>query len=391
MKVLSKILLVDDNLQNIQVLGNLLENEGYQTEFALSGKEALHWIEESVFDLILLDVMMPGMNGFEVCGEIRKNSDYQDVPIVFLTAKTDIYSTLKGFDVKAQDYISKPFEQNELLARIKTQIELKQSKDLLKSMNYVLEEKVRERTKDLIQAHQKLEATNQELENANQELRQLGEAKNKFLHLISHEMRTPLNGLIGSTEILKCLVKDNDLMVSVGVLDESVKRLQRFSLDAILLTTLSVSGYRLEYEQVNVKDVLDVVITKHKKTYSSKKIEFINDNILSATFLTTDKKLIFEVLDRVIENSIVFSGETPVVKISKEPVEDHFVLTITDNGPGFPIEMLNRNVPLLSPVNHIDQNIGLDLYLVNLIMETLKGSLKIGNVKEGGACVTLCI
>jgi len=83
MKVLSKVLLVDDNLQNIQVLGNLLENEGYQTEFALSGKEALKWIEESVFDLILLDVMMPGMNGFEFCVEIRKSVDYQDVPVVF--------------------------------------------------------------------------------------------------------------------------------------------------------------------------------------------------------------------------------------------------------------------------------------------------------------------
>ncbi|MBI9061796.1 MAG: response regulator [Marinilabiliaceae bacterium] len=267
----SKILMVDDNLQNIQVLGNLLENEGYQTEFALSGKEALNWIEESVFDLILLDVMMPGMNGFEVCVEIRKNSDYQDVPVIFVTAKTDTYSTLKGFDVKAQDYISKPFEQNELLARIKTQIELKQSKDLLKNMNSVLEEKVRERTKDLIQAHQKLEATNRELEIANQELRQLDEAKNKFLHLISHEMRTPLNGLVGSTEILKYLVEDIDLLVSVGVLEESVKRLQRFSLDAILLTSLSMHSYHIVYEQVNIKELLGVVITKHKKAYPAKK------------------------------------------------------------------------------------------------------------------------
>ncbi|MBI9061795.1 MAG: ATP-binding protein [Marinilabiliaceae bacterium] len=129
-----------------------------------------------------------------------------------------------------------------------------------------------------------------------------------------------------------------------------------------------------------------------RRRIQQKNIEFITDNILEEQFFKTDKKLFFEVLDRIIENSIVFSGEKPVVKISKAPVEDYLVLTITDNGPGFPVEMLNRKIALLSPGGkHIDLNIGLDLYLVNLIMETLNGSLNIGNVKEGGASVTLCI
>ena len=106
----STILIVDDNPKNLQVLGNVLKNEGYGLEFALNAKAAINWIEKKEFDLLLLDVMMPEMDGFEACRVIRSEYMHIDVPIIFLTAKRDQESIIKGFEVGGQDYISKPFD-----------------------------------------------------------------------------------------------------------------------------------------------------------------------------------------------------------------------------------------------------------------------------------------
>ena len=123
------ILIVDDNPKNLQILGNYLQEEGYLVEFALNGASALDWIKQSEFDLILLDIMMPEMDGFEVCKIIKSNPVYQKIPVIFLTAKIDTESIVTGFDLGAVDYIIKPFNQKELIARVKTQIEIKRGRD----------------------------------------------------------------------------------------------------------------------------------------------------------------------------------------------------------------------------------------------------------------------
>ncbi|OFY61786.1 MAG: hypothetical protein A2V64_04655 [Bacteroidetes bacterium RBG_13_43_22] len=123
------ILIVDDNPKNLQILGNYLQNEEYKVEFALDGNSALDWIEQTEFDLILLDVMMPGMDGFEVCRIIKSDPVKQKIPVIFLTAKVDTESIIKGFDLGAVDYVIKPFNQKELIARVKTQIEIKRNRD----------------------------------------------------------------------------------------------------------------------------------------------------------------------------------------------------------------------------------------------------------------------
>lgn len=123
------VLIVDDNPKNLQVLGNYLQKEGYLVEFALDGKSALDWIERTEFDLILLDIMMPGMDGFEVCRIIKSDPLKQKIPIIFLTAKVDTESIVNGFDLGAVDYIIKPFNQKELIARVKTHIEIKRGRD----------------------------------------------------------------------------------------------------------------------------------------------------------------------------------------------------------------------------------------------------------------------
>lgn len=122
------ILIVDDNLNNLQILGGFLQKEGLSVEFAMNGLSALDWLSQKKIDIILLDIMMPGMDGFEVCLKIRENPANREIPVIFITAKADTESIIKGFKTGAVDYITKPFIQSELLARVKTHLKIERSK-----------------------------------------------------------------------------------------------------------------------------------------------------------------------------------------------------------------------------------------------------------------------
>lgn len=134
------ILIVDDIPKNIQVLGNFLLEQEYELSVATSGKQALELVKLLKPDLILLDIMMPEMDGFEVCNEIKNNEELKEIPIIFLTAKSEIKDIKKGFSLGAVDYIVKPFNLDEVLARINTHLELKFSKQQLKEYSLQLEE-----------------------------------------------------------------------------------------------------------------------------------------------------------------------------------------------------------------------------------------------------------
>jgi len=123
------VLIVDDNLKNLQVLGGFLQKEGINIEFAVDGSSALSWLEKRPFDLILLDVMMPEMDGFEVCRRIKKMPERMEIPVIFLTAKSDPESIIKGFEAGAVDFIAKPFVHKELLARVKTHLQIQKSRE----------------------------------------------------------------------------------------------------------------------------------------------------------------------------------------------------------------------------------------------------------------------
>jgi putative two-component system response regulator len=146
------ILIIDDIVDNIQVAMNFLKEDHYDFSFATHGAEALKLLEQDTvkFDLILLDIMMPGLDGFEVCRRIKQAPETKDIPIIFLTAKVDVDSINKGFDLGAVDYINKPFHADELLARVRTHIQLYRAKRLLQENNIALETKIKYEHKRLL-------------------------------------------------------------------------------------------------------------------------------------------------------------------------------------------------------------------------------------------------
>ncbi len=129
----ARVLIIDDNASNIQIVGTLLKNEGYQIYVANNGLQAINIVEEILPDLILLDIMMPGMDGIETSKRIKKNSQTREVPIIFITAKSDVQDVVRGFESGGSDYITKPFQAPVLLARVRTHVALWQKTKQLRA------------------------------------------------------------------------------------------------------------------------------------------------------------------------------------------------------------------------------------------------------------------
>ena len=137
------ILIVDDEEANLQLIGKILQNLDVDITLASSGKEALKLLESLVPDLIILDIIMPSMSGFDVCRKIKSRKSTSEVPIIFLSAKADSEDIIKGFDIGARDYITKPFIKEELVARVETQLNIIINEKKIKNLNNNLEEKVK--------------------------------------------------------------------------------------------------------------------------------------------------------------------------------------------------------------------------------------------------------
>lgn len=379
-----KLLIVDDNPQNLQVLGNLLEKNNYLVEYAQSGSEALEWIKTEMFDLILLDIMMPGMDGFEVCREIRKNKDFDDVPVIFLTAKTDKYSVVKGFELNAQDYISKPFDTAELTARIKTHIELKSSKDKLKNVNTWLEEKVNEKTKELSEANKKLNETLIELQ-------KLDKMKNHFLHLTSNEIRTPLTGIVGTLHLLKNQEAATTLKDLIELLEKSITRLESFASKAILTTELSSNSYSYKMEMVNLTELIRFCILDYNEVIFKKNIQLL-DKMDNSLLVHADKELLSKLFSFIIENAISHTPDGKTIEIETIRFNSKVKCTITDFGEGF-----SENDPdeIFSPFtfNNSDYHKvnDMSMYIAKLISELHNGELKIYNKAGTGGTVEIIL
>ncbi len=165
-----KILIVDDVQKNVQVLGTLLKNENYSLVIAQNGKEAIERAVKIQPDIILLDINMPGMDGIEVCTVLKENEEIKEVPVIFLTAQNTTISKVKGFSVGAADYIEKPYDPAELLARVATHLEIKFSREQIKKDS---------KLKATLKAH----------------------------GILAHEVYNPLTAIMGNLDMMKMMIE----------------------------------------------------------------------------------------------------------------------------------------------------------------------------------------
>ncbi len=372
-----KILVVDDIAKNIQIIGNILLGEKYDVSFALSGEDAIKLVHKEKFDLILLDIIMPGMNGFEVCTKIKSDPETNNIPIIFLTAKSDTDSIVKGFKIGGQDYLTKPFNEDELLARVNTQLQLKSQQEQLKSINEELEVKVKRRTF--------------ELEQANKKLALLDNAKNTFLKLINHELRTPLNAINGFIEILYPSLKSTEHKESINYLKKSSDRLIDLSDTALLITELQLGQYSYQFKDVLINQLVDdifIIISERviEKNITIRK-KFDTDNL----HISCDYELIKNCIKKILINAIAFSGNNSEIILNSWKNKNEICFEIIDNGPGFSEDNFSNFFEFFQKdeINFNKEGFGLGLATVKLIMDIHGGRVNIKNRDEGGAVVQL--
>lgn len=154
------ILIVDDNVHNLQVLGNILLSEGYNIAVAQKGKDVLSFVEKKIPNLILMDIVMPEISGIEVCQILKKNPKTRDIPIIFISIHKDTVEKIRAFRAGGVDYITKPFQKQEVLARVGVHLELQRAREELKKINQELEIRIKKRTEELLKANKKLEEMN---------------------------------------------------------------------------------------------------------------------------------------------------------------------------------------------------------------------------------------
>ncbi|WP_280770426.1 ATP-binding protein [Salipaludibacillus daqingensis] len=265
-----KILVADDEPINLQILINYLTLEGYQVVTASSGQEAIDSLEKDPsFDLVILDIMMPKVSGYKVCHEIRRTYSFSELPVLMLTAKNNIEDRLAAFEAGANDYLVKPCDKRELLARTKTYIHLSEAvretkaraRQLntmnvkLKEMNDILEEKVIERTKELAEKNVQLNKKNDKLVN-------LEESRIQLLSNISHELGTPITFLQGYVQTVKEGFIDANNPKYLDLVENKVKLLDRLIHDLFDLVKFESGKMSMKIENVEIRSWLSQVHEK---------------------------------------------------------------------------------------------------------------------------------
>jgi len=372
-----RILIVDDLPKNIQILGKLLTSQNREIAYALSGQEALELVEKNDFDLILLDIMMPEMDGFEVCKQLKSNLKTTEIPVIFLTAKIETNHILKGFELGAQDYITKPFNTAELLARINTHLELVKNRKQLLAYSINLEGVVAERT--------------EELQVANKQLSKLEKAKSDFLSIISHELRTPLNGIIGITGILSQSIKDSDQLDYLVSLSGASKRLLRFSETALLITSLQSNNQKVELFEISIKLLFEMVVDEMKELLNEKNIEINIDLEEYDLLIPADAELLRKSISILIEYLLSKLPSESTIYLGIQQKDEAVCVEISDNGDGFSDEVLASLQKLMTQDKFlVEEEAGLSLAAIKLMMSAQNGVVKLYNKDTGGACVSLC-
>jgi two-component system sensor histidine kinase/response regulator len=315
---------------------------------------------------------------------LRNDERTKEIPVIFLTAKTEKGDIVKGFEAGGQDYVTKPFDVHELMERVKTHLELKNQREILKNMNEILEEKVKERTAQL-------EEANAELDKANKELQGLDIAKNNFLWLISHEIRTPLNGISGAAILLhETLGKDHEFGEFVNMLKVSADRLEKFSLTALVITQLHASNHKLVKSKVQLDELVNTSLDTLQSFAEVKNVKIASELTDSGIELMAEKDMVSRAIDSVIHNAIKYSPENGLVTVKVSKKIGRAFVDVYDQGKGFSENALkNLFQPFGIGEEHIDKNVGLSLKATKMIMDAHQGEIIVNNIPGSGVQVQL--
>ena len=392
------ILIVDDQPYNIRVLEEILKKDKYNYSIATSAEKAYELIMNKLPDLILLDVMMPGEDGFQFCSKLKDNPRTAEVPVIFLTAKIEMEDKIKGFQLGAVDYVTKPFNGVEVLARISTHIQLKKTKDFIKNYNHQLEQIIEIRTKELVKTEKQA-------------------SFGQLMQGIIHNIRGPIASVISSFSLIDFYKEDiaeylKDKPELIGevnekfreiweVIEHDQKMLERLlkTIDAMMVKSRSDKS-----EVVEVVDLNDVI---------RQEVEFLNADM---TFNKIEKNIslsenplkvkaipgeISQIFSNIVKNSLdaMYNRRNSSITIISGNSGNIAWFKVSDNGPGIPADIMSKIFdPFYTTKKMKNDDIGdgptgtgIGLHYCKQTVEHYGGKIEVESTEAEGATFTVSI
>lgn len=347
------ILIVDDVLENLQVLSKVLRQANYQITAATSGEKALAMLEKSNPDLILLDVMMPGLSGFQVCQKIKLMERFQTTPIIFLTAKAEQEDILRGFETGAVDYVTKPFQFPELLARVSTHVELKRSRE--------------------------------QLATSHQQLKQLSQTKDEFLRIVSHDLANPLNAIkltAGTVRLYAHRYTETQLVQKMQTIDHAVKNMHELINNLLNVDAIDSGRFQITPEDFDLLELVRAQTELFHEAAQLKNLQLKLEADAAEIRVHSDKRATTRIFENVLSNALKYSEPGQRiwirVKAGTQPA-DVAEIEIQDEGPGLDeadqSRLFSKFGRLTPQPTYGEESNGLGLYIVKQLIESLGGRI----------------
>lgn len=392
----SKILVVDDKKENLELMTNILEKEGYDVSFAMDGEKAIRIASLYRPDLILLDVMMPGIDGFETCRLMKSLNDLRDIPVIFVTGRVEVSDIVKAFKIGAVDYVTKPIRHEELCARVTTHLQLRK----LMTIRDQLIDQLRNQNIELERMSQ---VKDEQLERT-EKLSHLGELVGE----LTHELGTPLG--ISNTAVSSLADRNAKLCLNMteGKLSKSILKNYLDSSSETFDIVLSSINYACQlvnsFKQVVVGEFSAATTEYELKQFLQSIIHLMTPRIKRSAqtieitceneiLVTGQAGALSQVLINLINNALVHAFDKEqdgmiMMKVTRQ--DDLVVMTVRDNGKGIAKDKCSKVFEKYYTTRMGEGGSGLGLFIVkSLVLEQLGGSIECDSEVGEGTIFTI--
>ncbi|HKU43710.1 MAG TPA: hybrid sensor histidine kinase/response regulator [Polyangiales bacterium] len=355
--VRTSVLIVDDTVENLQLLARMLEAHGYEVRPVTSGRQALQAAKSYPPELVLLDVNMPEMDGYEVCRQFKAIPELREVPVIFLTALSDTQDKIKAFESGGSDYITKPFQVDEVLARVRVHVGLRQSRA------------------ELMQSYQRLQA--------------LERLREDLVRMVVHDMRSPLMALMGLLHIVQQELAGS---LSAEISDDlasavhAAARINRMANEVLDVSRLEEGKLPLDLQKHDLVAMCRETVHQLMGLDPERRIQITGADALE---VQCDRDVIGRVLENLVSNAIKHSPERGSIRISVQADAARARVAVRDEGPGVPPERRAKIFEKFGAVqarhDRSFHSSGLGLAFCKLAVEAHGGTLGVEPVQPSGS------